>query len=51
VGNALEVTRLPSGRYAKDCPECGEQQTYLRKNYAQASLREEKTCKNARTKK
>lgn len=41
----MTVLKLDSGRYAKDCPECGEQQTYLRKNYAEASLRENKRCK------
>ena len=45
MGNALEVIKLDSGRYAKDCPFCGEQQTYLRKNYAEASLRGGKRCK------
>lgn len=41
----VTVLKLDSGRYAKDCPECGEQQTYLRKNYAESSLRENKRCK------
>lgn len=41
----MEVIKLENGRYAKDCPSCGEQQTYLRKNYAEASLREGKRCK------
>lgn len=45
------VVRLDSGRFAKDCPSCGEQQTYLRKNYAEASLREGKTCKSCSNKK
>lgn len=39
------VIKLENGRYAKDCPSCGEQQTYLRKNYAEASLKEGKRCK------
>lgn len=50
MGNALEVAKLENGRYAKDCPNCGEQQTYLRKNYAEASLREGKWCKGCRQK-
>ena len=41
----MEVVRLQNGRYAKPCPTCGEQQDYLRKNYAEASLREGKECK------
>lgn len=40
-----EVVKLDNGRYAKPCPTCGEQQDYLRKNYAEASLREGKECK------
>ena len=48
MGNALEVIKLDNGRYAKDCPNCGKQQTYLRKNYAEASLREGKWCKSCR---
>lgn len=51
MGNALEVTKLDNGRYAKDCPSCGEQQTYLRKNYAEASLREGKECKKCSNRK
>jgi hypothetical protein len=39
------VIKLENGRYAKDCPSCGKQQTYLRKNYAEASLKEGKRCK------
>lgn len=32
-------------RYYKDCPNCGEEQSYLRKNYAEESLRLGKLCK------
>lgn len=39
------VIKLKNGRYAKNCSSCGEQQTYLRKNYAEASLKENKRCK------
>lgn len=45
MGNAVEVVKLDNGRYAKPCPTCGESQDYLRKNYAEASLREGKECK------
>lgn len=47
----LEIIKLSSGRYAKDCPSCGEQQTYLRKNYAEASLREMKECRKCSNRK
>jgi len=39
------VRKLKSGRFAKDCPSCGVQQTYLRKCYAVASEKAEKRCK------
>lgn len=39
------VIKLDTGRYAKNCPKCNQQQTYLRKWYAEASLREGKLCK------
>ena len=44
--NSAKVIKLPNGRYAKDCPTCGEQQDYLRKSYAEASLKEGKECKS-----
>jgi len=46
-----KVIKLESGRYAKDCPSCGSQQTYLRKSYAEASLREMKDCKKCSNRK
>ena len=46
----MEVIKLDSGRFAKDCPSCGVQQTYLRKWYAEASLREGKLCKSCSNK-
>ena len=39
------VTKGEDGRYYKDCPQCGESQSYLRKNYAEESLRLGKVCK------
>ena len=45
------VVLLSNGRYAKDCPECGSQQTYLRKWYAQASEREGKICRSCSNRK
>lgn len=41
----LAVIKLDNGRYSKSCPKCGVEQTYLRKNYAEASLREKKVCR------
>ena len=45
MGNVVEVIKLTNGRYAKPCPTCGEIQDYLRRNYAEASLREGKEYK------
>ena len=39
------VIKLCNGRFAKNCPECGNQQTYLRRNYAVESDRLGKLCK------
>jgi hypothetical protein len=39
------VIQLENGRFAKDCPYCGIQQTYLRKNYAVESEALGKRCK------
>ena len=39
------VIKLDNGRYAKKCPSCKVEQTYLRKAYAQESLRLGKLCK------
>lgn len=39
------VIKGMDGRYYKDCPQCGESQSYLRKNYAEESLRLGKVCK------
>jgi len=39
------VTKGEDGRFYKECPQCGESQSYLRKNYAEESLRLGKVCK------
>ena len=39
------VIKGEDGRYYKPCPECGEMQSYLRKNYAEHSLKAGKCCK------
>jgi hypothetical protein len=39
------VVKREDGRYYKDCPQCGESQSYLRKNYAEESMRLGKVCK------
>jgi hypothetical protein len=44
------VIQLENGRYAKDCPQCGSQQTYLRKSYAAESERLGKFCKSCANK-
>ena len=41
----MPVTKGDDGRWYKDCPSCGERQSYLRKNYAEESLRLKKECK------
>ena len=40
-----EITLGEDGRYYKDCPKCGKQVSYLRRNYAIESHRCGKTCK------
>lgn len=48
----MDVTKGLDGRWYKNCPSCGEQQSYLRKNYAVESFRlgkECKKCSNRRT--
>ena len=44
------MIKLDNGRYAKNCPSCGIQQTYLRKSYAIASEAEEKLCRSCSNK-
>ena len=39
------VTKGLDGRWYKNCPSCGEAQNYLRKNYAEESLKLNKDCK------
>lgn len=40
-----QVVKGADGRYYKPCPKCNEIQSYLRKNYAEESLRLKKLCK------
>jgi hypothetical protein len=47
----MQVTKGEDGRYYKPCPECNVMQSYLRKNYAEESLRLNKTCKSCSNKK
>jgi hypothetical protein len=44
------VRKLENGRWAKECPKCGIEQTYLRKNYAEASEKLGKLCKKCANK-
>ena len=39
------MTQGHDGRWYKDCPGCGEPQSYLRRNYAEHSARLGKFCK------
>jgi hypothetical protein len=41
----VKITKGQDGRYYKPCSRCGELQSYLRKNYAEESLRLKKMCK------
>ena len=41
----MEVIKGEDGRFYKPCTSCGEMQSYLRKNYAEESLRLGKVCK------
>lgn len=47
----MQVTQGSDGRYYKRCPECNEMQSYLRKNYAEESLKAGKVCKSCSNKK
>jgi hypothetical protein len=51
VGQLMHIEKREDGRYYKPCPECGEMQNYLRKNYAYESLRLNKSCKKCSNKK
>jgi hypothetical protein len=46
----MQVLKLDNGRYGKKCPQCNTDQTYLRKNYAEESLRLGKLCKSCSNK-
>jgi hypothetical protein len=44
------VYRRSDGRWCKNCLTCNVEQDYLRKSYAEASLRENKECKSCSNK-
>ena len=46
----MQVTKGQDGRYYKPCPSCGDMQSYLRKNYAEESLKLGKECKRCSNK-
>ena len=46
----MDVIKKEDGRYYKNCSECGEEQSYLRKNYAEESIRLKKLCKKCSNK-
>jgi hypothetical protein len=39
------VIKKEDGRFYKNCPNCKEEQSYLRRNYAEESLKLNKLCK------
>jgi hypothetical protein len=47
----VRIQKRQDGRWVKACSECGEEQDYLRKNYAEQSLRLNKTCKKCSNRK
>jgi len=47
----VKIKQRENKRWIKPCPECGEMQDYLRKNYAEESLRLNKTCKKCSNRK
>ena len=46
-----EIIKKEDGRYYKNCPSCGKEQSYLRRNYAIQSFRLKKECKSCSNKK
>jgi hypothetical protein len=46
----IMVFKKEDGRFYKNCPNCNEEQSYLRKNYAEESLRLGKVCKKCSNK-
>jgi hypothetical protein len=46
----MNVIKKEDGRFYKECPSCGEEQSYLRKNYAEESFKLEKLCKKCSNK-
>ena len=46
----MNVVRKEDGRFYKECPNCGKEQSYLRKNYAEESLKLGKFCKKCSNK-
>lgn len=46
----MNVVRKEDGRFYKECSGCGEEQSYLRKNYAEESLKLGKLCKKCSNK-
>lgn len=46
-----KIIKLKNGRWAKNCPSCGDLKDYLRKTYAEQSLLQGKTCKKCSNRK
>ena len=47
----VTIQKRADGRWTKPCPECNKVQDYLRKSYAEKSLRLGKTCKKCSNRK
>ena len=47
----VNVQQRADGRWVKPCFDCGEQQDYLRRTYAEESLRLNKSCKKCSNRK
>ena len=46
----MKITKGIDNRWYKSCPSCNNEQSYLRKNYAEESLRLGKQCKSCSNK-
>ena len=46
----MSIVKKEDGRFYKECPICGEEQSYLRKNYAEESFKLGKHCKKCSNK-
>jgi hypothetical protein len=47
----MSIVKKEDGRFYKECPSCKDEQSYLRKNYAEESFKLGKLCKKCSNKK